>query len=183
MSEPSLHDQFTDLLLRNQGQIFGYIFAAIHNLHDTEELYQETSLVLWRKFAHYRPDSNFTRWACRIAKYKILHFQHDRRRSPVCFSDEVLSGFAEIYISRDTEAVQHHQEILSECVDDLPPTDQQIVELCYSGQDKIKQVAEKLERAPKTLYNAVSRIRHTLFDCIQLKLTQEQNDEPQSNCS
>ena len=162
-----------DLLLRHQGQLFGYIFAAVHNLHDAQELYQETSLILWRKFGDYRPGSDFARWACRTAKYKILSFQRDRRRSPLCFDSEMLSDFAEIHACRDSDAVRQHQEVLAECVNELPPADQQIVDLCYGGQDSIKQAAEKLERAPKTLYNAISRIRHALFDCVHGKLTQE----------
>jgi RNA polymerase sigma-70 factor, ECF subfamily len=174
MSKPSPHDQFIDLLLRHQAQVFGYIFAAVQNLHDAEELYQETSLVLWRKFSDYRPDTDFARWACKTAKYKILHFQHDRRRSTICFSDEVLANLADVQVSKNSESSQHHQEILAECVNELSPADQQIVDLCYGGQDSIKKVAEKLKRSPQTLYNAVSRIRGALFDCIHLKLTREQ---------
>jgi RNA polymerase sigma-70 factor, ECF subfamily len=174
MSDTSSHDQFMDLLLRHQGQIFGYIFAAVHNLHDAEELYQETSIVLWRKFGHYQQGTDFVRWAFRTAKYKIMSFQRDRRRSPLCFSDEVLTDFAELHISRDSEVMQHQQELLAECVDELSPMDKQIVDLCYGGQDNIKQAAEKLQRAPKTLYNAVSRIRRILFDCVRLRLTQGQ---------
>ena len=72
------HEQFTGLLMRHQSQVFGYIFAAVHNLHDAEELYQDTSLILWRKFAGYRPDSDFARWACQTAKYEILRFQRGK---------------------------------------------------------------------------------------------------------
>lgn len=174
MSTPSPHEQFMDLLLCHQAQVFGYIFAAVRNLHDAEELYQETSLVLWRRFSDYRPGSDFARWACKTAKHKILHFQHDRRRSPICFSDEVLSNLAEVQVSRSSESAQHHQEVLAECVNELPPADRQIIDLCYGGEDSIKQVAEKLARSPQTLYNVVSRIRRALFDCIRQKLVREQ---------
>lgn len=176
MDEMSLHDQFMDLLLRHQGQVFGYIFAAVRNLHDAEELYQETSLVLWRRFSDFQPGTDFARWACRTAKHKILHFQQNRQRSPVrFFGEEVLSNLAEVHISRNADASQHHQELLAECVNELPPADQQVVDLCYGGEDSIKQIAEKMQRAPKTLYNTVSRIRRALFHCIRLKLTQEQH--------
>jgi RNA polymerase sigma-70 factor, ECF subfamily len=174
MSKAWPHDQFMELLLRHQAQVFGYIFAAVRNFHDAEELYQETSLVLWRKFSDYQPGTDFARWACKTAKYKILHFQHDRRRSPIQFSGDVLAALAEVQASKNSESSQHHQEVLAECVNELPPADQQIVDLCYGGQDSIKAVAEKLERSPQTLYNSVSRIRRSLFDCIRLKLMREQ---------
>lgn len=177
MNKPSLHDQFMDLLLRHQGQVFGYIFAAVHNLHDAQELYQETSLVLWSKFSTYRPDSDFARWACRTAKFKVLNFQRQKHRSPLYFDSEILSDFAEIYVSKDREAVLQHQEVLAECVEQLSAVDQQIVDLCYGSQGSIKRAAEKLERAPKTLYNAVSRIRRALFNCVRGKLVEGQSDD------
>jgi RNA polymerase sigma-70 factor, ECF subfamily len=177
MGQPSQHDQFMDLLLRHQSQVFGYIFAAVRNLHDAEELYQDTSLVLWSKFADYQPGSDFARWACKTAKYKILHFQHNRRRSPLCFSDEVLSNLAEAHVSRNSDASQQHQELLAECVNELSPADQKIVDLCYAGQNSVKQVAETLQLSPQTLYNILSRIRRALFDCIRLKLNGGRRDE------
>jgi RNA polymerase sigma-70 factor (ECF subfamily) len=169
MSKSSPHDRLMDLLLRHQSQIFGYIFAAVRNLDDAEEIYQETSLVLWRRFADFVPDTDFSRWACKTAKHKILHFQHDRRRNPLCLSDEALANLAEVQISRGPESAKQQQEVLAECVDELPPTDRQTVDLCYGGHDSIKQVAERLQRSPQTLYNSISRIRRLLVDCVRLK--------------
>ena len=82
MTDRSLDDQFMDLLMAHQGQVFGYIYAAVRNLDDAEELYQQTSLVLWRKFSGYQPGSDFARWACKAAKYEILHFQRDNAEVP-----------------------------------------------------------------------------------------------------
>ncbi len=174
MSKSSQHDQFVDLLLRHQSQIFGYIFAAVRNLADAEELYQETSLVLWRKFSRFQPGSDFARWACKTAKYKILHFQRDRRRTPLRFSEKALTNLAEVQASQDGEAQRFRQKMLAECVDELSPPDHELVDLCYGGQNSIKHVAEILQRSPQTLYNSVSRIRRVLFDCIRLKSIREQ---------
>jgi RNA polymerase sigma-70 factor (ECF subfamily) len=174
MANPSLDDQFMDLLTAHQGQVFGYIYAAVRNLDDAEELYQQTSLVLWRKFSDYRLGSDFARWACKAAKYEILHFQRNKRRSAIHFSEQALSNLAEVQTSSDDEARRFQQEFLAECVDELSPDDQQLVRLCYGQQHSIKQVADTLQRSAQTLYNSLSRIRHVLFDCVRLKLTREQ---------
>ncbi len=158
-----------ELLTRHQGRIFGYIFAAVRNLSDTEEIYQDTSLILWRKFAEFRPDSDFAHWACKTAKFEILHFFRDKRRSPVCFSDKILSDLAEV-TAAPIHVAADQQQLLTECVDELPSADQQLIELCYDGRHSIKQVAEELKRSAQTLYNSLSRIRHLLFDCIGRKL-------------
>ena len=175
MSDPSSDDRFVDLLTRHQGQIFGYIFAAVQNLSDAEELYQDTSLVLWRKFSHYQPGSDFARWACKTAKYEILHFFRNRRRSPVCcFNEKILTNLADIQDFRTDDAHQDHQNLLAACVEELQPVDRRLVELCYGGQRTIKQYAEELQRSVQTLYNSLSRIRRLLFDCVHRKLEGEE---------
>jgi RNA polymerase sigma-70 factor (ECF subfamily) len=153
--------------------VFGYIFAAVRNLDDAEELYQETSIVLWRKFAEYQPDTDFARWACKIAKFEILHFHRAQRRSRVCFNDKILSNLAEVQASDATQSTRH-QELLAECVDQLSAADRQLVELCYGSRDGVKEVAQKLQRSVQTLYNSLSRVRRALFDCVRLKLTREE---------
>ncbi len=169
MSRPS-DEQFMELLTRHQGRIFGYIFAAVRNLSDTEEIYQDTSLILWRKFAEYRPDSDFAQWACKTAKFEILHFFRAKRRHPICFSDKILTNLADVQAAPASAiADEEHQQWLSECVDELPPTDRELLDLCYDGHRTIKEVAELLQRSAQTLYNSLSRIRHALFDCIQRK--------------
>lgn len=173
MSEPSPDDQFLELLACHQGQLFGYIFAAVRNLDDAEELYQQTSIILWRKFSDYKPGSDFVRWACKTAKYEILHHRRKQRRSPICFNDKVLSNLAETQAHGDDAALLH-QELLAKCVKELPATDRQIVEMCYGRHGGVKQVAEELQRSVQTLYNSLSRIRRVLFHCVRLKLTREQ---------
>lgn len=174
MMKPSLDEQFTDLLTAHQGQIFGYIFAAVRNLDDAEELYQQTSLVLWRKFADYRPGSDFARWACKTAKFEILHFQRDHRRNAVRFSAQALSNLAEVQTSADDDAKHFGQETLGQCVDLLSEEDQRLVRLCYGQQYSVKQAAAELHRSVQTLYNSLSRIRRSLFECIQRRMGQEQ---------
>lgn len=172
MSDPSPDDQFLELLARHQGQLFGYIFAAVRNLDDAEELYQQTSIILWRKFSDYQPASDFVRWACKTAKFEILHFQRKRRRSPICFSDEALSNLAETQVPDDEPSL--HQKLLAECVEELPASDRQLIETCYAGHGSVKQVAEELQRSVQTLYNSLSRIRRVLFHCVRMKSTREQ---------
>ena len=60
----SRSEQFTELLSLHQSQSVGYIFARMQDLEDTQDIFQQTSLVLWRKFDHF-DGVNFAGWACR----------------------------------------------------------------------------------------------------------------------
>ena len=74
-----LRNDFHELLAVHQGQIIGFIFAAVRNLHDAQDLYQETCITAWEKFNEFESGSNFARWACGIARLEIL--QHQRRHA------------------------------------------------------------------------------------------------------
>jgi RNA polymerase sigma-70 factor (ECF subfamily) len=174
MDPTALDDRFLELLSRHQGQLFGYIFAAVRNFDDAEDLYQQTSFVLWRKFSDYQPGSDFVRWACKAAKFEILHFQRSRHRGPVQFNEQILANLAETQAASEADARREHQEILAECVDELPATDQRLVSLCYGRQLSVKQVAAELNYSAQTLYNSLSRIRRVLYDCVRLKQSVEQ---------
>ena len=43
--------EFARLLREAHRELFGFIFAMLQNRADAEDVYQQTALVLWRKFA------------------------------------------------------------------------------------------------------------------------------------
>jgi len=51
-------EQFASLLTRNQRRIYLFILACCES-RDAEEVLQETSIVLWRKFDQFKGDTDF----------------------------------------------------------------------------------------------------------------------------
>ena len=62
MSKQEQHDLFCELLTLHQGQLHGYILALVGNRADADDLFQSTSMVLWRKFDTFQPGSSFLAW-------------------------------------------------------------------------------------------------------------------------
>ena len=60
-------EQFVSLILANQLRIHGFIRSLVPNHADVEDLFQQTSIVLWRKFKDYEAGTNFAAWAMRVA--------------------------------------------------------------------------------------------------------------------
>ena len=56
--------EFAQLLATHRDQLFGYLYALAQNFHDTEELFQETTIILWEKFETFERGTNFIAWAC-----------------------------------------------------------------------------------------------------------------------
>ena len=87
--------EFAELLTHHQGQLLGYIYSLVRNLDDADDLFQQTSLVLWDKFDQYDPSRTFAAWACGVARYEVLNFLRARSRDRLYFSDELSLALIE----------------------------------------------------------------------------------------
>ncbi|MBN1394973.1 MAG: sigma-70 family RNA polymerase sigma factor [Pirellulales bacterium] len=164
------HNEFTRLFTVNQRAIYLYIRSLVANGADVDELWQETNLVLWQRFADYRPGTNFLAWARRIAYNKVLNYR-TRRRPPLQFSDDFFQKLA----ASDRVFDQHLPwlDALKRCAEKLTPTDRELIELRYSPNADCNMVAKALRRPIRSVYKAVGRIRSLLLECIRREIAKE----------
>ena len=54
--------------LQHQDRVYGYIVLMLPNRHDAEDVFQQTSLILWQKWDQFDPEQDFLSWACGIAR-------------------------------------------------------------------------------------------------------------------
>ena len=182
MTANDLRDEFHEMLALHQGQIIGYIFAAVRNLHDAQDLYQETCVTAWEKLCEFEPGTNFARWACGIARLEILEYQRRHSREKRWLSEHALLRLADAASPSDAEASQRRHKYLASCFAALSKPDQGLVEKCYgtpclSEKGKLGEIASQVGMQIASLYNALSRIRRRLFHCIQEKLSAQINAE------
>jgi RNA polymerase sigma-70 factor, ECF subfamily len=163
---------FVELLTQHQRKLYGYIYTLVHNSADSDDLLQQTNLVLWKKHFEYELETNFMAWACRIAYFNVQNFLKSKGRSRVHFNDNLLSKIADLEIDRsDLHTI--HSQVLAHCLGKLSLTSQQLLKLCYDGNRSILDVATQLGRPVGSMYTTLSRIRLKLWECIQHALTEE----------
>ena len=170
MTRSEQRDAFVKLLQQHRSQLFGYIYALLHNLHDTEDVYQEACLILWSKFDKYQPGTNFVSWSCEIARLEVLNFLRKRGRSQSIFSVDLQLELASLQSKVGDDGSHAYQEALSDCLKKLPNGDAQLVRQCYGAGQSFKQVAHSVGRSPKSVYDALGRIRRALLNCVKSAL-------------
>jgi RNA polymerase sigma-70 factor, ECF subfamily len=174
MPNRSTHkDSYIELLNENQSRLFAYLYAHVLNMADAEDLYQQVAMVLWEKFDQFTPGTDFGSWGIRVAELTIKNFLRGKRRSKVLFSDEVMQRIVERQseITRETTAAR--TEALQSCLSRLPQVDRQLVEQCYGGDYKIKEIAANEGRSAGAVYTALCRIRQALLACIERTIAAE----------
>jgi RNA polymerase sigma-70 factor, ECF subfamily len=163
---------FVELLTQHQRKLYGYIYTLIHNAADSDDLLQQTNLVLWKKHEEYKLGTNFMAWACRVAFFNVQNFLKSKGRSRVCFSQELLSKLADLQADR-AEVHAIRSLLLIGCMEKLSAPSQQLLKLCYDGSHSIQDVAKQLGRPVGSMYTTLSRIRLKLWECIQSALMEE----------
>ncbi len=157
---------FVELFVKNQRRIYGYILTLVPDCNEADDLFQQTSLVLWEKAEEFRPGGNFSRWGCGVAQNIIRNWWVKKRRDRHRFSDEMMDRIAAVR-SEKSEWLDGALEALGACMEELKPSERELLDLCYAGQQSIRQVSERLGRTEGAVYQHLHRIRAKLLDCIE----------------
>jgi RNA polymerase sigma-70 factor (ECF subfamily) len=167
----SQHDQFVVLFVRSQDRIYAYVATLLPNRADAEEVFQQTSLILWKKWREFDPQRDFVRWACGIAYLEVRNFLRKQRAAGrVGLSEHVLEQVADTRLEAHP-LLEARRQALAACLDRLKPDRRALLERCYAGKDNIKRIAAEVGKTANGLYLTLKRLRRALFDCINRTLT------------
>lgn len=165
-------EEFARLFSRHARRVYGLIMTLVFNHQDAEEVFQNTSVVLWNKFGEFQPGSNFFAWASRIAYFEVLNHMKRQRRSRR-LSDEALESLAQeaVALSDQTSA---RQAALEDCLSRLTGADRELLQERYYRQRPPKQIASMQSRSVDSVYRALNRIHNVLLNCVQRSLASEE---------
>jgi RNA polymerase sigma-70 factor (ECF subfamily) len=163
------YERFVKLFAQVHDSLLAYIFGLLPHWSDAEDVFQQTSLVLWRKFGDFRETekgTDFLAWACKVAFFEVRNFRRVASRSRLQFNDALLAQLAQ---DRNVEPhrVGQRRDFLIDCIAKLPDDQRALLDRAYEGDLTIRQLAEELHRSPQTLYNRLNLIRRALFECIE----------------
>jgi RNA polymerase sigma-70 factor, ECF subfamily len=159
-------EQFVQLFAKHQRGIQAYVWTLVLNRTDCDDLMQETSVSLWRKWPEFDPQRDFFRWACGIAFIEVLRFRRKTATQRLWFSEELIETLAVEFVD-DSELYEMRATALQTCMEKLSERDRKIIEARYRGGASAQEVAEQLRRPVSTLYKMVARIRDRLYACIE----------------
>jgi RNA polymerase sigma-70 factor, ECF subfamily len=172
MTEEKDTQEFVQLFVGFQRSVYGYINTIVANVNDADEIFQETSLILWKKRDEFDPDAEFLPWACGIARQVARNSRAKKGRDRHWFSEAYLEQLA-VARSDRSDWLEAATKSLRECLGRLSDEQRQLLELRYDGNRSIEQVAEQVNRPANSIYQRLHRIRQRLYACVQFGLRKE----------
>ena len=173
MDAAQQHDQFVERFVRSQDRIYAYVATLLPNRADAEEVFQQISLLLWKKWQQFDPDRDFVAWACGMVHHEVRNFLRKHRdRGRVYLSEDVLAEVGHVRLELH-DVLESRRQALQRCLDQLGSQNRSLLERCYAGQNSIKDVAADLGKRPNMVYMMLKRLRRILFDCINRTMNAE----------
>jgi RNA polymerase sigma-70 factor (ECF subfamily) len=165
---------FLRLFLQNERRLYAYIFTLVHNQADSDDVLQETSIVLWDKFDALNPPNDFAAWACRIAYFEILDLSKKRQRSRVLFGQALLDRLAETAIEQSAALqLDERREALAKCIEKLGERDRKLLGWRFAEGGSTRSAAAHAGKRLDAVYKSLARIRLALFECVTRALQSE----------
>ena len=165
--------EFAELLRRHQSRLYGYIHSLVRDLNDADDLFQQTALVLWKKFGEFDRSQSFLAWACGVARLEVCNFLRGRSRQRLYFSDELNLLLVEAHAEVTDEELAGRRDALARCVQGLRQRDRELLDECYRDPSGVHTAAERLGRSTHSVYNSLRRIRRALYECVSRTLAGE----------
>ena len=174
------HESFVRALTRHERVIRAYIRGAgISRPEDVDEITQQVSLIAWQKFDQLDDVEEFGRWACVIARYRVLEFRRKRFRDRLVLNEKVFDLLMEEALE---ETGQHEARLrhLETCLDQLPAASRSLVTTAYEPGASIDELARSAGKKANALYQQLWRLRQILRECVERAI---QDDAASSNPS
>jgi RNA polymerase sigma-70 factor (ECF subfamily) len=173
MSDYSRANEFLQLLIQHQRQIYAFIQGMVPNHSDADDLFQETILLMWSRFDGFEQGTSFTSWGITMAKYTVFTARKRYARRNRQFSPEVQA-----LLQRQSDQVfpylDQRSSALKQCLGRLSERDSELIRLRYEEEQPIKQIAEQRGRSLQSVYKRLARIHTLLLNCVRQKLGREE---------
>lgn len=172
MEQAERHETFVRLLTQHERELRRYAVMLLADAVAVDDVLQESSVALWRKFDEFDSTQPFVPWACRFVYYEVLKHRKQQQTRRRFFSEATLEALADECVpSHDVFEAQ--RRALSDCLAQLPISDRELIGLRYATSASIATLARDTGQPAKALYRALERIRRVLSECVQRKLALE----------
>ena len=169
------HERFVALLTKHQPVIRATIRAVIRRPEDVDEVMQEVTITAWRKFDSLTDSDGFAKWACTIARYRVLTFQRQKARDRLQLDEDLV----ETMITEAQEELpegNRQLKLLERCLDKLPEQRRSLMLQAYQPGCSTKELAPKIGKSVDGLYQLLRRIRLELKRCVQQLIAKEEKE-------
>lgn len=168
-------DQQYELFIRyfvaHRHQIYMFVFAQVCNKPDSEDIFQEVSTVLWRKFDQFQPGTNFLAWARQIARHLVQDYRRRHaRRMTIALDEGLMEDLVQQY-DHVQDDIEDRIEALRHCITKLDDPNRELIQQLYRQSQAPRQIAASCGVTVQRIYQRLGSVHEVLMRCIHRTIT------------
>lgn len=164
------HTSFAEQYIVHQERLRGYVSSLVTNWSDADEVFQRTSLCLWRKWESFDPARGFLPWAFGIARIEAKRYLSEKGRRPQMLSDAAMEALDQAII-QNSDAIDDRLAALEHCVNKLQVANRALLRALYQKNASVEEAAKTFGLTANAVYKRVRKIRELLHRCIDRRLS------------
>ncbi len=166
---------FIKLYTKHESRLRNFVRSMVPTWESVDEVMQEASLVMWRKFDQFDPETEFLKWSQVVCRFEALKCRRRKARDRHVFSEDLLELLATEIEEEDEEIFVREKQALRECLKKVKEPHRELLLASYAKGAKIKEVAEAAGKSPTSVYKLLNRVRESLHECItnQMKAAED----------
>lgn len=163
-----LESTFGEILEDNRKRIYRICKVYALSPEDTNDLFQEVLLNIWRSLPGFKKQSELSTWVYRITLNVCLRWKlKNTPKIHVIPIEQVKPGQVVDHAGPGLEEKEKYR-MLYACIDKLDDTDKSLV-LLYLEDLPYKSIAEITGLTENHIAVKLSRIKRQLFNCLTIK--------------
>ena len=171
MSNDSRHSLFLNLYSKSQTRLYAFILMVVHSGVDADEIFQETSALLWEQFDKFEDGSNFGAWAVSIARIKVLEYIRRNKKKRTLFKSDLYQELS-VLAESESSSIDHRLRALRNCFQKLDRSCRSLLSLRYQKNLSVKKIAQLKGVSVGILYRKMSKLFRTLRQCVERTMVQ-----------
>lgn len=163
-----------------QAEMLAYLYSLMPGDASVKDVLQRANLVIWKKRATFKADTNFRAWAFSIIRWEVrAYLKETKRKSWLVIDDELTQRVTETMEETGEDDSMHElRAALEVCIQKLKPEEREIIAHRYHTDAPLKDYVKDSGHTLGTLKVMLCRIRATLKRCIESQRAIEQSKKP-----
>jgi RNA polymerase sigma-70 factor (ECF subfamily) len=159
---------------RGRFRLIAYIRALVGDPDLTEDLFQETTVVVLQKLDSFEEGRDLQAWCRGIARNLVLRHRSQARRLVPFTQDRLIDLVDAAFAERPpAEGLEEHRSQLRKCLEQLAAGSREMLDLRYGADLSLRDIAGRLQRTEGAVQVGLSRVRKWLADCVARRLQPE----------
>ena len=165
------YEVFLRQFLHHRNQIYTFLFALVGNPSDTEDIFQEVSTIMWRRFDQFEAGTNFLAWSRQIGRNVVMDYRRKRKRRQMVPLDDGIVDLLSQRFELIQDQVEDRKQSLKICLTKLNQENRHLIQMVYEQEIPIKSIANQMNLSVQRIYQKLGAVHGALLHCVERSLS------------